>query len=130
MVYLWIGLGSALGGMARLWVSSLITHRLGEDFPWGTLAVNVLGSLLIGFVAAWPMSGIGLLGHPTGKKFLMLGIFGGFTTFSSFSLQTLTLLENGQTGYALANMGLSVVTCLIAVWAGQQVGEWMGVVHQ
>jgi CrcB protein len=118
MAYLLIALGSAIGGVARFWCSGFVAQRVGEFFPWGTLTVNVVGSFLIGFLAA--------LGEPDGRwyvgpearQFLMIGVLGGFTTFSSFSLQTLNLLRDGEWLYAAANIALSVVVCLLAVWLG------------
>ena len=117
-VYLWIAVGSAAGGVARFWCSGVVARLIGETFPWGTLVVNVLGSFIIGLVAA--------LTGPEGRVFLgsttrlaiMAGFCGGYTTFSSFSLQTLGLLNDGQFLYAGANIVLSVIVCLIAVWAG------------
>ncbi|MBM3853704.1 MAG: fluoride efflux transporter CrcB, partial [Verrucomicrobia bacterium] len=90
-----IALGSALGGVARYWVSGLVAARIGETFPWGTLVVNVSGSALIGVLAAWADSArVGL--PPEARQFLMVGVLGGYTTFSSFSLQTLRLLQDGD----------------------------------
>ena len=117
-VYLWIGLGSALGGMARYWCSGLMARLIGETFPWGTLLVNVLGSLIIGFVAtATAPDGRFLVGTME-RQFVMLGLLGGYTTFSSFSLQTLSLLNDGEWLYAGLNIGASVILCLVAVWLG------------
>jgi CrcB protein len=116
--YLWIALGSALGGVGRHWLSGLIAKRLGEAFPIGTLVVNVTGSLLIGLVAALSEPEGRLLIHPTARQFIMVGILGGYTTFSSFSLQTLNLAREGQWLYAAANAILSLVLCLLAVWLG------------
>jgi CrcB protein len=116
--YLWIALGSALGGIARFWCSGVVARLVGETFPWGTFLVNVVGSFVIGFVAS--------LGGPEGRLFLSsttrlaltAGFCGGYTTFSSFSLQTLSLINDGQFLYAAANIVASVVVCLLAVWAG------------
>ena len=115
--YLWIAVGSALGGMARFWCSGVAARVLGDSFPWGTLIINVLGSLVIGFVATIA----GPDGRPLdllARQFIMVGICGGFTTFSAFSLQTLELLNDGNWLYAGANIVGSVVLCLIAVWLG------------
>jgi CrcB protein len=117
-VYLWIAIGSAVGGIARFWCSGVVARLIGETFPWGTLLVNVLGSFIIGFVAT--------LTAPEGRVFLgstprlaiMAGFCGGYTTFSSFSIQTLNLINDGEYLYAGANITLSVVLCLVAVWAG------------
>ncbi len=121
-VYLWIAIGSAAGGIARFWCSGVVARLIGETFPWGTLVVNVVGSFIIGLVAS--------LSGPEGRLFLgsttrlaiMAGLCGGYTTFSSFSLQTLSLLNDGQFLYAGANIVVSVVVCLLAVWAGTLVG--------
>lgn len=118
LTVLWVGLGSALGGMARYWCSGLAARLFGETFPWGTLLVNVAGSLIIGFFAtATGPDGRWLVGG-TARQFVMLGVLGGYTTFSSFSLQTLTLVEDGEWLRAAGNVGGSVVLCLAAVWIG------------
>jgi fluoride exporter len=113
-----VALGSALGGVARYGLSGLVARSFGETFPWGTLLVNVIGSFLIGFVATLTGPDGRLLVSPVTRQFWMPGIFGGFTTFSSFSLQTLTLAQDGEWARAGANVGLSVALCLIAVWLG------------
>ena len=117
-IYLWIGLGSALGGMARYWCSGVMANLIGETFPWGTLLVNVLGSLLIGFFATITAPDGRLFVDATMRQFVMLGLLGGYTTFSSFSLQTLSLLNDGEWLYAGLNIGASVIVCLLAVWIG------------
>lgn len=118
VTYLWVGLGSALGGMGRYWCSGFIARNFGEIFPWGTIIVNVAGSLLIGFLAT-SLAGDGrLLVAPDARAFLMIGICGGYTTFSSFSLETLNLMRDGEWTWAVANVVFSVVLCLIAVWLG------------
>lgn len=117
-LYLWIGLGSALGGMARFWCSGVMARLIGETFPWGTFFVNVLGSLLIGFFATITAPDGRLFVDATTRQFVMLGFLGGFTTFSSFSLQTLNLMNDGEWLYAGLNVGVSVVACLVAVWIG------------
>jgi CrcB protein len=120
--YLWIGLGSALGGVARYWLSGVVAQRVGEAFPFGTLAVNVSGSFLIGLLAAWTEPEGRLFLSPTGRQFLMLGLLGGYTTFSSFSLQTLNLVHEGEWLLGVANVVLSVILCL----AGVVAGYWLG----
>ena len=120
--YLWIGLGGALGSMARHWSNGLIGTLAGVGFPWGTLVINILGSFIIGF-AATAMSAEGRF--PTGdapRQFLMVGVCGGYTTFSAFSLQTLALMRGDQWLYAAGNIGLSVSLCMVAVWAGYMAG--------
>jgi fluoride exporter len=116
--YLLVGLGSALGGMARHFTTSVVASRWGTAFPWGTLVVNVAGSLLIGVLAAGLVpGGRWVLPFPA-RELLMVGVLGGYTTFSAFSLQTFTLLEQGQWLRAGGNVVVSVVLCLAAVAAG------------
>jgi fluoride exporter len=118
LIVLAVALGSALGGVARYGVSGLVARSLGETFPWGTLIVNVLGSFLIGFVATLTGPDGRVLVSPVTRQFWMPGIFGGFTTFSAFSLQTLSLAQDGEWTRALANVTLSVALCLLGVWLG------------
>ena len=116
--YFLVGLGSALGGMARFWASGMIATRYGESFPWGTLVVNVTGSFAIGlFATLTAPSGRWLVGS-SGRNFFMAGICGGYTTFSSFSLQTLALARDEEWLYAGGNALLNMVLCLVAVWLG------------
>ncbi len=120
--YLWIGVGGALGSMSRHWSNGVIGALAGVGFPWGTLLVNVLGSLVIGFAAA-TMSADGRFPTWNGpRQFVMVGICGGFTTFSAFSLQTLALAQSGQWLPATGNAGLSVGLCMMAVWLGYAAG--------
>ena len=121
--YLWIALGSALGGAARYWLSGAIARRFGEAFPVGTLMVNVTGSFVIGFIATLSDPGGRLLMSVTARQFVMLGLLGGYTTFSSFSLQTLNLARDGEWLYACANVVLSVMLCLLSVWCGHVVAR-------
>jgi len=123
-LYLAVGLGSALGGILRLWLAGLVTQRWGDGFPWGTLLVNVIGSFAIGVFSGALGPGRWMLGEPA-MVFLTAGICGGFTTFSAFSIQTLRLLQQGQFGAALANIASSVSLCLLAVWLGFWVGKAM-----
>ncbi len=113
--YLWIALGGALGSVGRHWVSTLVVARWGNAFPWGTLFINVSGSLLIGWVAG---CNSGWLAGDNARKFLMVGICGGFTTFSAFSFQTLELIQKGDIARALLNILASIALCLLAVWLG------------
>lgn len=118
LIYLYIGLGSALGGMARHGVSSWMALRFPGAFPWGTLAVNVLGSFLIGFIASLPESK--WLGLPTGtmRQCLTIGFLGGFTTFSAFSIQAVTLAQHGKTQASLLYILLTLAACLAAAALG------------
>lgn len=113
-----IFLGSGLGGLARWWVSGAVASRFGETFPWGTLLVNVTGSVAIGFFAGLTGPEGRVFAPPTVRQFFMLGVCGGYTTFSSFSLQTLHLAGSGEWVRAGANVAGSVVLCLAGVWAG------------
>ena len=119
--YLWIGLGSALGGMARYWCTGVMARLLGETFPWGTLLVNILGSLIIGFFATATAPDGRLFVGAEARQFVMIGLLGGYTTFSSFSVQTLSLLNDVEWLYAGLNIGLSVILCLLAVWIGHSI---------
>lgn len=115
-----VAAGSAVGGVMRHWLGLLVAQRVGSGFPWGTLFVNVTGSFLIGFIAAIadtrPMS-------QGAREFLMVGVLGGYTTFSAFSLHTLVMLREGRMLEAGANVVGSVVLCLIAVWLGYLAGN-------
>ncbi len=122
MEYVWIALGSALGGVGRVLVADAVSARAGAHFPYGTLVVNVLGSFAIGVVAAFLTArGRSLLDGQVGR-FLVLGLFGGFTTFSAFSLQTFALLRAGAWLQALVNAMGSVLLCLLAVAVGHGLG--------
>lgn len=116
--YLWIAIGSALGGMARFWLSGVSARLFGEALPWGTLLVNVTGSLIIGFFATFSGPGGRLVVDPATRLFVMVGLCGGYTTFSAFSLQSLTLLQEGEWGLAGLYIGASVVLCVLSVWIG------------
>ena len=118
LIYLWIAIGSALGGVARFWLSGFVADRIGQTFPWGTIIVNVTGSFVIGFFDTLTGPDGRLLVGSTARQFVMIGICGGYTTFSSFSLQTLTLAQDGEWLWAGANVVLSVVLCLLVVWLG------------
>ena len=124
LTYLWIAIGSALGGMARYGVSRAVALRYGETFPWGTLAVNIVGSIVIGFVAALAAPESRVMVSPNARQFIMVGLCGGFTTFSSFSLQTLELIRNRDMAEAGGNILLSVSLCMIAVILGYAAAAW------
>ena len=117
-IVLAVAVGSALGGVARYWCTGVVARSFSETFPWGTLLVNVLGSFLIGLVAVVTGPEGRLLVSPVIRQFWLVGIFGGFTTFSSFSLNTLRLAEDGDWLWAGMNVMLSVVLCLLGVWLG------------
>lgn len=117
-IYAWVMLGSALGGGARYWCSGVVANFAGETFPWGTILVNVVGSFIIGFFNTATSPDGRLLVGTEARQFVMLGLCGGYTTFSSFSLQTLNLIRDGEWAPAGANALLSFVLCMLAVWLG------------
>jgi fluoride exporter len=118
-VYFWVAVGSALGGVARFWFSGIAARLWGETFPWGTLLINVTGSFVIGFFATLTGPDGRVFVGSTTRQFVMVGICGGYTTFSSFSLQSLNLLNNGEWFSAGSYIGGSAALCLFAVWVGQ-----------
>lgn len=128
IAYLWVALGGALGSVSRYWLSGLVASRFGETFPWGTLTINVTGSFIIGIFAtlAIPEGRLDPQSRAFTTQFLMIGVCGGYTTFSSFSLQTLNLLRDREWLYAGGNILLSVVLCMIAVWLGFLLGSTFG----
>jgi CrcB protein len=117
--YIVVMLGGALGTGARFWASGLIAERTGEFFPLGTLIVNITGSFAIGFFAAFTDPEGRFLLSPRIREFFMVGVCGGYTTFSSFSLQTLDLVRDGDWFKAGLNTSLSFACCLAAVWVGR-----------
>src|ERR1700682_6498648 len=118
LAYFWISLGGAIGSAARFWLSGIVADRYGQTFPYGTLAVNVTGSFIVGAFAALTDPDGRWLVSPSFRQFFMIGVCGGYTTFSSFSLQTLTLAQEGEWVRAAANSIASVLLCLVAVWFG------------
>jgi len=118
-IYFWIAAGSALGGVTRFWLSGLAARLWGETFPWGTLLINATGSFVIGFFATLTGPDGRMFVGSTTRQFVMVGICGGYTTFSSFSLQSLNLLNDGEWLSAGGYIGGSAVLCLFAVWVGQ-----------
>jgi CrcB protein len=124
-LYFYIFLGSGLGGLARFALSGLIAHRFGESFPWGTLVVNVSGSFIIGFFATLADPDGRILVGSTTRQFVMIGLLGGFTTYSSFSLQTLAFARDGEWLRAGANATGTFVLCFLAVWLGYLCAAWL-----
>ena len=116
--YIWVALGSALGGMARHWCTLAGGRLLGETFPWGTFFVNVVGSFVIGLFATLTGPDGRFLAGTTAREFVMVGLLGGYTTFSAFSLQALRLMQDERWLQAGLYIGASVLLCLLAVWAG------------
>jgi CrcB protein len=124
LIYLWLGIGGALGTIARYWVNGVVSKHF-ETFPMRTLAINVTGSFVIGFFATLTSPDGRWLVSPTFRTFFMVGICGGYTTFSSFSLQTLNLAREGEWLYAGLNALLSFAFCLFAVWLGHILASLM-----
>ena len=117
--YLLAGMGGAIGSIGRVLMSNFVTRFAGEEFPFGTIAVNVTGAILMGVLAGYGESEPGkLLFSQSARTFLMIGLLGGYTTFSSFSLQTFLLIEQGNMTGAFLNILLSVLLCLAGIWVG------------
>lgn len=116
--YVTVAIGSALGGVARHWCTVVSIEWLGVAFPWGTLFINILGSFVIGFFFAIAEPHSRFEASTNVRLFIMTGICGGYTTFSAFSLQSLSLFQNGMWFRGGSYVVASVVLCLIAVWAG------------
>lgn len=113
--------GGALGALGRFWMSTGVYRLVGRDFPWGTLAVNALGSFLMGvlFVLFIERLAVG----SDVRAAVLVGFLGAFTTFSTFSVETLVLIEDGYLARAFLNMWVSVLVCLLACWAGFALGR-------
>ena len=126
-LYLAAGLGSGIGGSIRWLLSDPMFVPFVAGFPWGTLFVNVTGSFLIGLYAALAGPGGRLMAGPIQRHFFMTGLFGGYTTFSIFSLETIRLLETGRPGTASLVVALSLAGWVAAVWVGYTIGRGVGV---
>ena len=116
--YLWVAIGSAIGGVGRFALSVLLAERIADPFPWATLIVNVSGSFVIGLFATLTGPDGRFLAGTDARLFVMVGLCGGYTTFSAFSLQTLDLARMGDWPRAAAYIFASVVLCLLGVWLG------------
>ena len=116
-----IFLGGGIGAALRYWMQGLVYGRTGADFPYGTLVVNVLGCFVIGLLMISLEERF--LAIPLLRLFLTIGILGGFTTFSSFSYETLALARDGESLRALVNVGSSIFACLSATWVGMLIGK-------
>ncbi len=116
-----VGAGGAFGAIGRYWLSIWVYSLTGRAFPWGTLAVNLLGSLLMGFLSVWLLERMTLSTEM--RALLMVGFLGSFTTFSTFSLETLLLLEQGAIARAGVNIAVSVITCIAAAWVGTLIAK-------
>ena len=113
---IFIGLAGLAGTVLRYWLSGFVSKQYGETFPWGTMAVNLIGCLVAG--AVFSLTEERLLVTPTVRAVIVIGLLGGFTTFSSYGLQTFTLLREGQFGLAILNVGMANVLGLFMVWIG------------
>jgi CrcB protein len=118
VIYFWIAFGGLLGTIARYALTNLVAILLGEGFPWGTLIINVTGSFAISFFFFSTSPDSRYMVRPEFRAFFMVGICGGYTTFSSYSLKTLQLVQDGQLLYAGGNVLASNVLSLLAVWLG------------
>ncbi|HGG60338.1 MAG TPA: fluoride efflux transporter CrcB [Gammaproteobacteria bacterium] len=116
-----IAAGGAVGALMRFWVSTGVYALLGRNFPWGTLAVNVLGSMMMGFLSVWLLERLAV--GPEWRAAILIGFLGAFTTFSTFSLETFNLIEDGALIRATLNMGGSVLLCVVAAWVGIVIGR-------
>ena len=123
MFYLVVAIGGAFGSIARAWMAIAVARITGPQFPWGTILINILGSFVIGYFGTLTLHGGKYPVSENMRLFVMVGVCGGFTTFSSFSLQTFDLARSGAWGRALVNVVLSVVLCLTAVAAGHRVAQ-------
>ena len=121
----WVAIGGALGSVARFLLAAAVAALTGPHYPWGTLLINVLGSFVIGLFNALTAEGErARLFVPTDVRiFVMVGLCGGFTTFSAFSLQTLALMRDGEMAPALGYILASVILCLVFVWVGDLIGH-------
>lgn len=113
---LFIGLAGLAGTLSRYWLSGAVARRYGETFPMGTLAVNLVGCFLAGLL--FYLLQERFLVNQTARTVVLIGFLGGFTTFSSYGLQTFTLLQDGEFGFAFINVVVSNVVGLVLVWAG------------
>jgi fluoride exporter len=121
MNYLLVFLGGGVGAVARYWLQGVVYRFVGSAFPYGTVAVNIIGCFCIGlFMSIFEER---FVVNPALRIFLTIGILGGFTTFSSFSFETLALLRDGELMLGVANVAVSVLTCLVATWIGLSVGK-------
>jgi len=119
---LFIFLGSGFGGLARYWISTAIHSFTGRQFPFGTLAVNVTGSILIGILFILIFEKFNMLSQ-IWKDFILIGFLGGYTTFSAFSIETFNLLESGAYKVAIFNIMLNIILGISATWAGTILGR-------
>lgn len=123
MMYFWVALGSALGGVARHLVGLAGANLVGGAFPWATIFINATGSFVIGLFAVTSGTDSPYLIRTETRVFVMVGICGGYTTFSAFSLESFLLIRQGHAFAAGANVILSMILCLVSVWLGHAAGN-------
>lgn len=121
-----VALGSAIGGVARYGVGLAVARAVGAAFPWGTLLINVVGSFVIGLYGALTLADGPMPAGAEWRAFVMVGFCGGFTTFSSFSLQTVDLLQAGETAAAASYVAGSVALCVAGAFLGYWVASRVG----
>ena len=119
--YLFIGLGGAAGSIARYILSRFVYHSAGESFPYGTLVVNIIGCLAIGFLMSFMQERLAI--NSNYRFFLVIGLLGGFTTFSSFSFETFELIRSGSVAASLVNIFYNIAGCLASTWCGYVIGK-------
>jgi len=121
---IWIALGGAFGSVARYFISMHVDRFFTSGFPWGTMVCNVVGCVVIGFLAEILVDDKRMWLSPEARQGIMVGVLGGFTTFSTFGLQTYAMVDSESAwGWASMNVGLSVVLCLFGVWLGAFLGS-------
>ena len=120
-----VAVGGAIGSLGRFWLGILFAAWIDSRFPWATVVTNISGSFVIGFFATLTAPDGRFPAGSEARLFVMVGLCGGYTTFSAFSLETLRLIRAGEAGLAGANIGLSFALCLIAVWLGHLAALWI-----
>jgi fluoride exporter len=130
VVYLWVAIGGALGSVGRFWLGNAMALAVGSEFPWGTLLINVLGSFVISFFGMLTGTSQRFAVPNEARVFVTVGLCGGFTTFSSFSLQTVELVRTGQAGragiYVAASVILCLAACAVGFWTAAALNQSMG----
>jgi CrcB protein len=126
MVYVWVAIGGALGTIARFWLANTMAMLTGAEFPWGTLLINIIGSFVISFFGMLTGSVARFAVSNEARIFVTVGLCGGFTTFSSFSLQTIDLIRTGQPSRAMLYVAASVILCLGACALGFTAAQAIG----
>lgn len=119
--YAVVFVGGGIGAALRYWLTGGVYRFVGADFPYGTLLVNILGCFLIGFMMTFFEERFSV--QPTLRVFLTIGVLGGFTTFSTFSYETIALIKEGNALWGTANVVYSVLTCLGGCWIGSVIGK-------